>query len=81
MKRIFLVKVITYVKYHLGNKYPRPLNMKNGNVLAFSGAPGKVSMYSKDAELIQKEQLMEFNYSSNAAIRELDSTKGYFVCA
>ena len=55
--------------------------MKNGNVLAFSGAPGKVLMYSKDAELIQKEQLMEFNYSSNAAIRELDSTKGYFVCA
>ena len=63
-----------YKIYAEGNNYPRPLLLDNDDVMAFSGNPGRMSRYNKNAEKIYSDVEIP-NYQENAAIRQYtDST-------
>ena len=58
-----------YKIFASSNNYPRPLLLSNGDVLALSGDPGKMSRYNKNAELIYSDINIP-NYEPNAAIKQ-----------
>ena len=63
-----------YKVYAEGNNFPRPLLLDNDDVMAFSGNPGRMSRYNKNAEKIYSDVEIP-NYQENAAIRQYtDST-------
>ena len=79
---LFLILTFEYIKcqatrykvYAKNNNYPRPLLLENGDVMAFSGSPGRMSRYNENAEKLYSDVVIP-DYLENAAIRQYtDST-------
>ena len=60
-----------YKVYDNNNNYPRPLllDKDNDDVMAFSGKPGRMSRYNKNAEKIYSDVVIP-DYQENVAIRQ-----------
>ena len=67
------VSATTYKVYDKDNDYPRPLLLDSEYVMAFSGKPGRMSKYNKNAEPIYVDVPID-NYQSNVAVRQYLNT-------
>ena len=67
------VSATTYKVYDKDNDYPRPLLLDSEYVMAFSGKPGRMSKYNKNAEPIFVDVPID-NYQSNVAVRQYLNT-------
>ena len=78
-----------YRVYNTNNNYPRPLLLKSGDVMAFSGNPARMSRYTKDGDLVYADKTMgegyeNFAYDKNAAFIQFTNSndnKERFVMA
>ena len=58
----------SYKIYDTSNTYPRPLLLDSEYVIAFSGNPGRMSKYNKNAEPIYIDVVIP-NYQENVAAK------------
>ena len=73
-KKILGIEVNKNIRiYATKNNYPRPLTLRNGEVLAFSGyKKTTITRYSKEVE--EKEKILFFEeYDSNTDIKEVEN--------
>ena len=79
-KKILGIEVNKNIRiYATKNNYPRPLTLRNGSVLAFSGYKmGTISKYSKEAEELELH-IPFIEYDSSLDIKEIENDKFIMV--